>query len=319
MDSCDALGVVVTMPQFMQGMLRIHGRQVGVSSNSGSGAAIATAIGSSVATAHTQTNTGSGSSTIGSGGSGTASNTGGSSTASNTGAPTTSTPTSASSSGLSTGAKIGIGVAVPLVVILLAIGAFIFFRRRKRSVQAQTDDGGLPEHVSNIAELKDNSQPPGYHQNPAEAGGNPIHEMNDNHSRGYAQEVAASPIHELNSDATNSRQLSPANTPRDESLGTSPKSEIAAVGRKPVATPPLPKSSVPAPWENSGEIPYPAPSLDPAHVTQNDDVDLKEMQEEIVMIRERKERLRSLQALDEREEQLKRKIEERKKSGGPSS
>lgn len=343
-DSCAAVGVAVTIPQFMQNMFRIHGRQfesvtLGSTLGSAVGATVVpasvtlTAIRSSVSSSITHTLLNTESSSTG-GSSTTASNTArpvtpstpSSTTTSNTAGPTiistSSSGPSPGSSSLSSGAKIGIGVTVPIVLILLIVGIFIFFRRRKRSVSAENgqenDDGGLPEAVATITELKDNSYPPNYPTNRAEAGGNQIHEMNDNDSHKYSQGMRVPPIHELNSDTDNSRNdLTSADTSHIEGI-KSPQSNAAAMGKKSVFTPP-PKPTFPAPWENSPEMVYPAPNLGPGPGPQDGDEDLKKMQEEMAVIRERKERLRSLQALEEREEELKRRIQEREKTGGPAS
>ena len=49
-------------------------------------------------------------------------------------------PTSGSSGGMSTGAKIGIGVAVPIIVLsLLAIGAVLIWRKRKQKAKREQE------------------------------------------------------------------------------------------------------------------------------------------------------------------------------------
>jgi hypothetical protein len=73
---------------------------------------------------------------------------------------------SSSNSGLSLGAKIGLGVAIPLVLILLAIAAFWYFRRR--------------HHKSSSSVTADETHEVDGGQIPVEAGGQPISEMDSN-------------------------------------------------------------------------------------------------------------------------------------------
>jgi hypothetical protein len=50
------------------------------------------------------------------------------------------------SSGLSSGAKIAVGVTIPVVVIAVVLGIFLFFRRRgKRGAKARHDNIGGEE------------------------------------------------------------------------------------------------------------------------------------------------------------------------------
>jgi hypothetical protein len=64
------------------------------------------------------------------------------------GASSSSTPVN-QSEGLSTGAKVGIGVAVPLgVLALIAVAAFLFFRRRRRNRETAVEIGGSREVAS---------------------------------------------------------------------------------------------------------------------------------------------------------------------------
>lgn len=65
------------------------------------------------------------------------------------GAPSGASSQDASSSGLGTGAKIGLGVGIPVGVLgLLAIGAFLWMRRRKRATE--------PKNVSEMYAHTDN-------------------------------------------------------------------------------------------------------------------------------------------------------------------
>ena len=65
-------------------------------------------------------------------------------------------PTPAPSSGLSTGAKVAIGVVIPLVVIAALIAAFFFFRRRRRTTP---QDETVPRPHPHNAELPNTADP----------------------------------------------------------------------------------------------------------------------------------------------------------------
>jgi hypothetical protein len=79
-------------------------------------------------------------------------------------ATNSSSPQASSSSSFSLGAKIGVGFAIPLVVILLAIGSFWCFRRRH------------PKHRPSVMADEAHDEPEEV-QMPVEAGGEPILEM----------------------------------------------------------------------------------------------------------------------------------------------
>jgi hypothetical protein len=59
--------------------------------------------------------------------------------------PTGTSQFAPSTSGLSTGAKIAIGVVIPVFVILLLLGLFFFFRRRRRRQVAAANEQTWPE------------------------------------------------------------------------------------------------------------------------------------------------------------------------------
>lgn len=64
-------------------------------------------------------------------------------------ASSTNAPTSGSSGGMSTGAKIGIGVAIPIIVLsLLAIGAVLIWRKRKQKAAREQE----PTYEADVAE-----------------------------------------------------------------------------------------------------------------------------------------------------------------------
>ena len=72
----------------------------------------------------------------------------------------TSTQKAADSGGISTGAKIGIGVAVPVIVLaLLAIAAIFFLRIRKRRA-ARREEPPIENDAKNLHELSPQDQKP---------------------------------------------------------------------------------------------------------------------------------------------------------------
>jgi hypothetical protein len=154
-------------------------------------------------------------------------------------ATNSSSPQASSNSGLSLGAKIGVGVAIPLVVILLAIAAFWCFRRRyhknRPSVMAdETHDE--PEEV----------------QMPVEAGGEPILEMDSNTEtmpRPYSFEFenrSSSP--QLDSKTGFGSVISGLSSPM-----TSPTT--ASIARRTLS--PTSPSPFPPPWEtDQSEVAY---------------------------------------------------------------
>lgn len=343
LDSCRAVDVFVDLPEFMRNTFRIHGRQYeGVSLGVSGASAVPSGIlpsdvgpgdfsgvvSSSVSSVDTSTPFFAISTTFTTsiGGSSTVetSTVETSTTAVNTGGVTTSSaPSSKPSSGLSSGAKIGIGVAIPLGVIILVAAIFIFYWRRKHLIQQKNEQeknsGRPPQPTANITELENNSPSQNYSKKRADISyvkdhGEEIHEMHDNNSYGHSPWPRVS-SHELNSDNTNSGyELTATDNPHNDRLETTHISSITATSRESVSKS-SPKSSSPTPWENSGEIPYLGANLGVRHAPPDDDEDLREMQDEISVIKERKERLMKLQELEEREEQLMKRIEERKKTG----
>lgn len=212
--------------------------------------------------------------------------------------------------GLSSGTKIGIGVSVPLVVLaLLSIGIFLFMRRQKQRKLAgpnsgipeeqEKDDGGLPENVNSIPELPKHPSYVGL-----AAGPNSIHELTANETNTHeprAAEIQGTPRHEIDESAEPRRELS-----------ASPALPHAAIARKPVSP-----SAVPAPWEDQGYEAYQNPMSEPVRTVE--DLEIQRLEEEMAQIKLRKERLQSLQLLEEREEELKKEIEQKRKKGGPST
>jgi hypothetical protein len=95
------------------------------------------------------------------------------------------------SKGMAFGARIGIGVAVPLIVLGIVL-LIIFVRKYRRKhrqppineiQQQEKNDGGLPEHIRHIPEIRDSTMPmppPSYmgsHEYRIESSGAPIQPM----------------------------------------------------------------------------------------------------------------------------------------------
>jgi LPXTG-motif cell wall-anchored protein len=95
-----------------------------------------------------------------------------SSTGSASSSPSSSSP--ASSSGLSTGSKAGIGAGIAaLVVVLAALGAFWFFRRRKYQAAPTSDSPGYAQNNGGVAPIFGGAVN-NYKVAPVEAEANPL-------------------------------------------------------------------------------------------------------------------------------------------------
>ncbi|KAE9370981.1 hypothetical protein N431DRAFT_412782 [Stipitochalara longipes BDJ] len=222
-----------------------------------------------------------------------------------------------SSSGLASGTKIGIGVAIPLAFVALAGVLFWFLRRRKNSQVAQsgapeTYDSGLPEPTSNGATLeehKSNLPAPTSHELNAIAGEQrhyPSQELSSDQQR---YEASGNPIYAGHELPTQPMTPSPA-----------PASPASSPTRKPVAlsapSPGPSSSAFTPPWDSSGAAEYEKDlNIGPAEAAVAEDQELKELEEEVARVKMQKQRLQELQALEAREDELKRSIAERKKMG----
>jgi hypothetical protein len=199
------------------------------------------------------------------------------------------------SSGLSTGVKAGIGVVVPLGFIVFILSLFWFLRRRKNSrapeTQPETHDGGLPEPISTVSELKanPNSFPGAAYEGPrAEAGGVPIYEIAASQER---------PIgHELNMDPPQYRAR----------LLASPISPTSPT-RKPVPLAEAGPASFQPPWDSSGAAEY-EENLHTGPTPEAEDAELAQLKAEVARVKQKKERLQELEALEAREEELRERI-----------
>lgn len=94
-----------------------------------------------------------------------ASNTAQTTSSTSSSSTSSSSPTSTPSSGLSTGAKAAIGVSIPLAVLAILVGVFLWWRRRSQRYNAVGT--GQPAYHSPTT---DNKAPPLY-------GGDPVYEL----------------------------------------------------------------------------------------------------------------------------------------------
>jgi hypothetical protein len=261
------------------------------------------------------------------------------STNTNTGSSPNNTGTGTTSSGLSAGAKIGIGVAIPLIALAI-LATFLIgwfkFRDHRPGPHAgpmiqERDDGGLPEPVgpgwaSGPAKYgvdRPVSQPPpAYHgpdaQSRVGAGGIPIHELNNNEGfgaqRGYGgarQEMSAiptTPLHELGSKTPT---LSPSSVARKPLSPTPSAPSVPAISQ----------TSFTPPWDRTGEEEFAYSGPVAAAPKTEEELEVERMEQEMAQVKLRKQRLLDVQMLEEREEELRRKIRERRGTGGggPSS
>ena len=235
-----------------------------------------------------------------------------------------------SSSGLSTGAKIGIGVAVPLFFIFLALALLLFLRKRRKQAPEQQEkgDGGLPEPMSNISELKANppfSQGGRKDELHVEAQGVPIHEMNA---------PAVEPRYEADGKqefpSGNELDAKPAERSyeADGNPGFTTHNELAA---KPAQWKPLPPQTAPVvpeerttafppPWNSTGGAEYEYPQMTSHGLgLASEDPEIAQLEEEAARMKKKRERLQEMQELEEKEEAIRRSILERKKAAGDRS
>jgi hypothetical protein len=187
-----------------------------------------------------------------------------------------------------------------LTFIAFILGLFWFLRRRKNSrapePQPETHDGGLPEPISTVSELKANpdSFPGAAYESPrAEASSVPIHEIAASQER---------PIgHELTVDPPQYRACSPA----------SPISPTSPT-RKPVPSAEAGPASFPPPWDSSGAAKY-EENLRTGPTPEAEDAELAQLKVEVARVKQKRERLQELQALEAREEELRERILAREK------
>lgn len=233
------------------------------------------------------------------------------------------------SGGLLPSAKIAIAVAVPLTVIIIAILVAVCLRRRYRLRQAtgpqtrEDDDGGLPEHVSTMVEIK--HHPSRYPQNShhfdqtGDAGIVSVYELDKTptaRARQFRHEGltaidSTSAVHELTVDeqglnlgveqlenTDSQRATLAASTPHTFALPWDISEGIASRS----------STLVPAPLKKSV-----AEDAISHHVPDaGEDNELQQLESEMAQIRGKRERLQQLQVLESREEELRRVIEEKR-------
>ncbi|KAG4427844.1 hypothetical protein IFR05_016674 [Cadophora sp. M221] len=251
----------------------------------------------------------------------------------------------AKSSGLSSAAKIGLGVAIPLVILAILLGIFLFFRRHRRAPPEiqETHDSGLPEHISAIPSAdKIPPQHPGHFSELGGGVGVPVHEMDQSYTP-----VMGGDLHELNNDPASPRYELNADGTRATGYHSQhhfPLPPLPDSNPEPSARGVPISSSFPPPWENTHGYPshspshsnlnsipseseppppapapaqqastIPAPINNSANKTETEDAELRELEREMAQIRDKKERLQQLDALELREEVLRRTIEERRR------
>ncbi|KAF1984171.1 hypothetical protein K402DRAFT_406153 [Aulographum hederae CBS 113979] len=229
-------------------------------------------------------------------------------------------PTPSGSSGLSTGAKIGIGVAVPLVVVALVAGMLIFFYVRHQKKKSQ-------QHPNQaMAPVTYQQQPSGQYANPmpmqgqwggyqpvppTEKGGVavhdtsiPMHQMSQQTSPNPSAMASPNPASELSS-------TSPVYIPPQHHQGFAPPAE--APGNNTY----IPGFVAPPP-PSSGPIPIPPPQQSP------EDEELQRLKIEQQRLTERRARLAEMEQLDEQERRLQQQVDSRMSvlrgtSSGPAS
>ena len=247
-------------------------------------------------------------------------------TTSSTGSNPTNTSATPSPSGLSTGAKIGIGVAVPLVVIALLAGFLLWwfkYRNSQAPVLPEIDDGGLPESTGPgwVSGTKPVSQPlPAYRgadaQRKVESGGVPIHELSFTSGAG-----AGAQTQYATRGGRQEMSAVPAST-RHEMGVQSPVLASAAVAENSVSpvVPPVAQSSIAPPWERTAEeeFAYGGPASVSLPKTQ-EELEVERMEQEMAQVKLRKQRLLDVQALEQKEEALKRAIESKRNMGAGTS
>jgi hypothetical protein len=155
-----------------------------------------------------------------------------------------------------------------------------------------------------------------------EAGGVPIHEMNASQQRPDPNGNPTYGSQELNANQQRYEANSNPVYQSHELTAENPQQQAPSPGsptpsRKPVPQAGAPTSSFPPPWDRNGIAPYEQDrNMGPSPEQVAEDEELAALEAEVTRVKQQRERLEQLQALEAREEELKRSILERKKGGG---
>ena len=214
------------------------------------------------------------------------------------------------SGGLLPPAKIAIAVTVPLTIIIIAILVAVCLRRRHKLRQVldpqtrEEDDGGLPEHVSTMAEIKyhpsSHPQNSGQLDRTRDAGIVSVYEL-DKFPTAGAQEVRHEHLH-----ATESTSASHELNADNQRLHLGVRQLDNTDPERATETTPNPHTFAP-PWGISEGIAsrsstlVPAPMREPVaenarspDVRGGEDNELQQLESEMAQIRGKRERLQQL-------------------------
>lgn len=243
--------------------------------------------------------------------------------------------TGSASSGLSTGAKAGIGVAIPVAVIILGFFVFWYLRKKgtkERNSASWTDDNSnaLERSVKNTVGPLPTSQ-----THIAEADSNTIHESGGKSvvlSKSPNAETQGPAVYELSGNSA-IKYLPPvkhSSFARSESMdkGVQPlaggrisqKADISSSSTTATETKESKNLHIPSgDFINTGIFSQKSLQEGSMEITprwptslENVDMPLSQLEAEVALIAEEKERLQQLQSLAEREAELKRQILARK-------
>lgn len=197
------------------------------------------------------------------------------------------------------------------------------YRKRQTPVVRETDDSGLPEPTGPgwVSGTKTVPQPPPAYRGPdvqrkVESGGVPIHELSSTFGAG-----AGAQTQHATRGGRQEMSAIPAST-RHEMGVKSPVLASAAMAKNPLApvVPPVAQSSVAPPWETTAEeeFAYGGPASVSSPKTQ-EELEVERMEQEMAQVKLRKQRLLDVQALEQKEEELKRAIESKRNMGVDTS
>ena len=208
-----------------------------------------------------------------------------------------STATTSPQSGLTTGAKAGIGVAVPIGVILILIALWLLRRHKRRSsaVDKQVPSAVVPE--TSLPEIDGNAlnEVDGQSAVPPnrvyELGGNSIRRRPSDRPLLVASEKNKSESKEEKTGSKTQEVVEMRASADYERKQTGPTRVAEAGNVTPLPLDATRETFIP----ESGSRPY-------------DEMGLDDLEEEMARLRRKKERLQHLQSLEEQEEELRRQI-----------